>query len=167
MDASWPYIAAVLGCGFGLGWLLRGYASKIPNAAAATADLTDKAWQIATSTEEYKLVLVVRNDLKMGKGKVAAQCSHATLHCYKAMLKRDPKTLGRWETTGQAKVVLKATDEKELDELSFQARQAGLEAGVIRDAGRTQIAAGSKTVLGVGPGPAQLIDRITGHLKLY
>lgn len=37
---------------------------------------------------------------------------------------------------------------------------------VIKDAGRTQIAPGSKTVLSIGPGPASLIDQCTGHLKL-
>lgn len=47
------------------------------------------------------------------------------------------------------------------------AREAGLIAALIRDAGRTQIAAGSITVLGIGPGPCKEIDRITGGLKLY
>jgi PTH2 family peptidyl-tRNA hydrolase len=63
--------------------------------------------------EEFKMVLVVRNDLKMGKGKAAAQCSHATLGCYKAAQK-NPKALAFWERTGQAKVVLKCEEEKEL-----------------------------------------------------
>lgn len=59
------------------------------------------------------MVLVVRNDLKMGKGKAAAQCSHATLGCYKQALKQ-PRVLREWEDMGQAKVVLKCEEEKEL-----------------------------------------------------
>ena len=37
----------------------------------------------------------------------------------------------------------------------------------IRDAGHTQLAPGTTTVLAVGPGPSKRIDEITGHLKLY
>ena len=51
--------------------------------------------------------------------------------------------------------------------LQREARKQGLVACVIRDAGRTQIAAGSRTVLAIGPAPKQLIDKVTGHLKLY
>lgn len=43
------------------------------------------------SAEEHKLVLVVRTDLGMGKGKIAAQCGHASLACYKRALKYTPK----------------------------------------------------------------------------
>lgn len=50
--------------------------------------------------------------------------------------------------------------------LQAQAISMGLCAQVVRDAGRTQIAAGSATVLGVGPAPKSVVDQITGHLKL-
>ena len=63
--------------------------------------------------DDFKMVLIVRNDLKMGKGKVAAQCSHATLGCYEEALK-NPKVLSYWLDCGQAKVVLKCEEEKEL-----------------------------------------------------
>ncbi|KXJ21522.1 Peptidyl-tRNA hydrolase 2, mitochondrial [Exaiptasia diaphana] len=52
-------------------------------------------------------------------------------------------------------------------ELARKGRAKGLETCVISDAGRTQIAPGSKTVLGVGPGPKALVDEVTGHLKLF
>lgn len=45
-------------------------------------------------------VLVVRTDLKMGHGKIAAQCSHATLACYKALQKGNPTLLKHWERIG-------------------------------------------------------------------
>ncbi|MCJ1421027.1 hypothetical protein MMC32_007389 [Xylographa parallela] len=119
--------------------------------------------------EECKLVLVVRTDLGMGKGKIAAQCSHATLACYTYFLAHAPASplLKRWHALGQAKVALQCRGgEEELLTLQAQALSLGLCARVVRDAGRTQIASGSATVLGVGPGPKGVVDRVTGGLKL-
>lgn len=114
-----------------------------------------------------KMVLVIRNDLKMGKGKVAAQCAHAAVAAYKDGKKHQPSILKAWEYSGQAKITLKCETEQELMELYISARAMGLLANVIRDAGRTQIAAGSKTVCAIGPGPSEVVDKVTGHLKLY
>ncbi|KAL6717654.1 hypothetical protein ACLMJK_005569 [Lecanora helva] len=118
--------------------------------------------------EECKLVLVVRTDLGMGKGKIAAQCSHATLACYKHFLRHDPSSvlLKRWESLGQAKIALQVPSEEQMQMLQAQAVSLGLCAQVIHDAGRTQIASGSATVLGVGPGPKSVVDGVTGHLRL-
>ncbi|KAI8188755.1 Peptidyl-tRNA hydrolase 2 [Colletotrichum sp. SAR 10_65] len=129
---------------------------------------------LADSNEECKLVLVVRTDLGMTKGKMAAQASHATLACYKSLSKaatRDPssaaaKILSRWERLGQAKIAVQIKDQNEMLELMGKARSLGITAEVIADAGRTQIEAGSLTVLGVGPAPKSLVDQITSHLKL-
>ncbi|KAF1809172.1 putative mitochondrial peptidyl-tRNA hydrolase Pth2 [Eremomyces bilateralis CBS 781.70] len=120
------------------------------------------------SHEEFKLILVVRTDLGMTKGKIAAQCSHATLACYKSLASVTPKSpvLSRWESRGQAKVAVQVKSEDELLELQARAMSLGLCARVIHDAGRTQIAANSATVLGIGPGPKSVIDQVTGHLKL-
>ncbi|XP_029674377.1 peptidyl-tRNA hydrolase 2, mitochondrial-like [Formica exsecta] len=116
--------------------------------------------------DNYKLILVIRTDLKMGKGKVAAQCSHAAVAAYKAARKH-PKILEAWEESGQAKITLKVDSEAALVEIAKQAKAIGLLSNIVQDAGHTQIAAGSKTVCGVGPGPAKLIDQVTGHLKLF
>ncbi|EQB53704.1 peptidyl-tRNA hydrolase PTH2 [Colletotrichum gloeosporioides Cg-14] len=129
---------------------------------------------LADSNEECKLVLVVRTDLGMTKGKMAAQASHATLACYKSLSKaatRDPssaaaKILSRWERLGQAKIAVQIKDQDEMLELMGKARSLGITAEVIADAGRTQIEAGSLTVLGVGPAPKSLVDQVTSHLKL-
>ncbi|KAM3075373.1 hypothetical protein ACMFMG_007187 [Clarireedia jacksonii] len=146
------------------------------------------------SDEECKMVLVVRTDLGMTKGmlnlgltfttfrnswstrlieisaigKIAAQCSHATLACYKNFLRKDPKSqiLRRWERQGQAKVALQVKSEDDLDVLEAKALSLGVVAEIIADAGRTQIASGSHTVLGIGPAPKSVIDQITGSLKL-
>ncbi|KAJ4306856.1 hypothetical protein N0V88_000227 [Collariella sp. IMI 366227] len=124
--------------------------------------------------EECKLVLVVRTDLGMTKGKIAAQASHATLACYKSLLRAaqaapqstEAKLLRQWERNGQAKIAVQVKSEDELLELMGKARSLGVTAEVIADAGRTQIASGSRTVLGVGPAPKSVVDMITGGLKL-
>jgi PTH2 family peptidyl-tRNA hydrolase len=101
-------------------------------------------------------------------GKIGAQCGHATLACYKHFLRHSPdsKILKRWEALGQAKVALQVKSEEELELLQAQALSLGLVAHIIHDAGRTQIASGSATVLGIGPAPKSVIDQVTGHLKL-
>ncbi|POM67434.1 Peptidyl-tRNA hydrolase [Phytophthora palmivora] len=114
----------------------------------------------------HKMVLCVRTDLKMGKGKIAAQCCHATLGAYKRALKRTPDAVRAWEMLGQAKVCLKVDSEEEMLLLAEKAAERGLVNYVVVDAGRTQIAPESKTVLGIGPAPLKAIDEITGHLKL-
>jgi peptidyl-tRNA hydrolase, PTH2 family len=135
--------------------------------------------------EEVKLVLAVRTDLGMTKGvcnlafevdfmadavlagKIAAQASHATLACYKYLLNhaRAAGLLKRWEHGGQAKIAVQVKSAEELEVLQAQAMSLGLCARIIHDAGRTQIAAGSATVLGV-LGPKTVVDQVTGHLKL-
>ncbi|KAL8710755.1 MAG: hypothetical protein Q9220_004773 [cf. Caloplaca sp. 1 TL-2023] len=136
-------------------------------------DLGQKQEGLSTfegNREECKLVLVVRTDLGMGKGKIAAQCSHATLACYRALSSTFPTSLNpvlkQWERMGQAKVVVQAKNEEELETLQATALSLGLGAQIIHDAGRTQIKSGSATVLGVGPGPKSVVDRVTGGLKL-
>lgn len=107
-------------------------------------------------------------------GKIAAQCSHATLACYKTLSRaaaRKPSSpearlLQRWERRGQAKIAVQVKSEAELLDLMGKARSLGITAEVIQDAGRTQIDPGSLTVLGVGPAPKSLVDQVTGGLKL-
>lgn len=101
-------------------------------------------------------------------GKIAAQCGHATLACYKT-LSNDPAgstILQRWERYGQAKIAVQVKSEEELEVLQAQAVSLGICARIIHDAGRTQIASGSATVLGVGPAPESMVNQVTGGLKL-
>ncbi|NXF07000.1 PTH2 hydrolase, partial [Smithornis capensis] len=159
-------VAAVV-CGLGMGWLRRKpRAGTTPTPTPLANNLMNEA-DIMGESGDFKLVLVVRNDLKMGKGKVAAQCSHAAVSAYKQVERRNPDLLKQWEYCGQPKVVLKAPDEETLIQLLDEAKRLGLTVSLIQDAGRTQIAPGSRTVLGIGPGPADVIDKVSGHLKLY
>jgi PTH2 family peptidyl-tRNA hydrolase len=102
----------------------------------------------------------------MTPGKIAAQCGHATLACYKALTKKNSKLVRHWEVTGQTKIALKVSSEEEILELEAIAKSLNLCARSIQDAGRTQVEAGSRTVLGIGPAPVELINQVTGHLRL-
>ncbi|GAW09290.1 peptidyl-trna hydrolase 2 [Lentinula edodes] len=116
--------------------------------------------------EPCKMVLIVRTDLKMTVGKISAQCGHATLACYKALTKKNPKLVRHWERTGQAKIALKGTSEEQLLELEAIAKSLNLCARSIIDAGRTQVEPGTRTVLAIGPAPVPLINEVTGSLRL-
>ncbi len=113
-----------------------------------------------------KQAIVVRIDLKMGKGKVAAQVAHASLAAAEAAQQKKPSWYSGWKDGGQAKIVLKADSEQTLNELFQKARTAGLPASLIQDRGLTQVEAGTVTCLGIGPGPDSEVDAITGKLKL-
>jgi len=86
---------------------------------------------------------------------------------YQRALRHHPAILEQWEEGGQAKVVLKVETERELLELATMAHNLGLITSLVCDAGRTQIARGSKTVLGIGPGSVKIVDKVSGNLKLY
>lgn len=98
--------------------------------------MTAKLVQSILST---KMVLIVRNDLKMGKGKIASQCSHAAILCYQKSLQRNSNLLKKWIMCGQPKIVLKVDSLSEIEELQKKAEELDIVAEVVRDAGRTQV----------------------------
>ena len=112
-----------------------------------------------------KQVILVRVDVKMGKGKICAQVAHASLEAYKKTLKEKPEWVREWEGEGSKKVVLKVKDEKELLEL-FERASKEVPGVIIRDAGLTQVPPGTITAAGFGPAPDEIMDRLFGHLKL-
>jgi PTH2 family peptidyl-tRNA hydrolase len=111
-----------------------------------------------------KQAIVARADLGMGRGKLAAQVAHASLQAYEAT---DDRTAKTWKGDGAKKVVLKVEDERSLLDLADEARAQGLPHAVVRDAGHTQLDAGTVTALGIGPGDETIIDRVTGDLSLF
>lgn len=115
---------------------------------------------------EYKLVVLVRDDLKMGKGKIAAQVGHAAVECALFAEKKDRKAFDAWYRCGQPKIVLKVGSLEELDGYRMIASGNKIHIAVITDAGRTQVDPGTVTCMGLGPAPAAEIDRITGELKM-
>jgi len=113
----------------------------------------------------YKMLFLVNQELSMGKGKIAAQCCHAAVGCYKRASKQCPHALSVWEKTGCAKIALKCPTQQELETIATVALSLDIPIYLVEDAGRTQIAAGSRTVLGLF-GPVSVFAGITDHLKL-
>ncbi|MEM7820621.1 MAG: peptidyl-tRNA hydrolase Pth2 [Candidatus Aenigmatarchaeota archaeon] len=110
-----------------------------------------------------KQAIVVRTDLKMGKGKLAAQCAHASIA---AFLRASEIVRERWLGEGMAKVVLKVSSECELRKILSAAKRARLPAEMIIDRGLTQLEPGTPTAVGIGPAEDETVDKITGKLKL-
>lgn len=112
---------------------------------------------------ELKQVILVRDDLKLPKGKLGAQCAHASVE---AVMRSDKHKVGDWLDIGQKKVVLKVADEKELIHYFQKAKDKGFTASLITDAGRTVLVPGTKTCVAIGPDDEEEIDKITGNLKM-
>jgi len=112
--------------------------------------------------ESFKQVVVVRRDLGMSPGKLAAQVAHASLGAWK---NADKKVRENWDKEGGKKVVLVVDGEKELLELFGKAERARLPKALITDAGHTELEPGTVTCLGIGPAGDVEIDKVTGALK--
>ncbi|KAF3446400.1 hypothetical protein FNV43_RR11579 [Rhamnella rubrinervis] len=111
---------------------------------------------------ELKMVLVVRQDLKMKSGKIASQCAHAATGMYVELMQSHRSLLRQWEQNGQPKIVVTCKNQQEMNRLKEAADNIGLPTFVVADAGRTQVLAGANTVLAIGPGPKVIIDSVTG-----
>ena len=113
----------------------------------------------------YKQVILVRQDLKLPKGKLAAQAAHASVEAvYKAGT--DSDLVKSWRKQGMAKIVLKVKDEKELIKYFQMAKEEGIPSSLITDAGHTVVAPGTKTCVGIGPARDEDVDRVTSELSL-
>ncbi|MEK6942273.1 MAG: peptidyl-tRNA hydrolase Pth2 [archaeon] len=114
---------------------------------------------------EFKQVIIVRKDLKMGTGKVAAQAAHASVAALEKTMNEHEDWVAEWKEQGQEKVVLKVGSKKELLEW-FEKLKKRFPTALIKDAGRTQIAPNEPTCIGIGPAPENEIDEYTKGLKL-
>ena len=116
---------------------------------------------------EYKLVIIVRTDLGISKGKMAAQVAHAAVNCSLKSKKSDLSNFNKWFNEGQKKVVVKVINESLLRKLQQHARDIGLTSSLVTDAGLTEVPSGTVTCLGIGPASESKIDEITGNLTLF
>ena len=134
---------------------------------------------------DVKQVILYRRDLKMRKGKIAAQCAHASLAVF---LRRrvppaqtqiqvdgaevDPQAtlviemdeaMRAWVTARFTKIVLSVEDEAALLQAHALAEAGGIPCALIRDAGRTEFhGVPTYTTCALGPAPAAAIDAISG-----
>lgn len=115
----------------------------------------------------YKMVIVVRKDIGMSSGKMAAQVAHAAVNCYKYGLKKVPEMVYNWETAGAAKIVLMVNDLKEFNAIENKVKQINMNYAIIQDAGKTELEPGTITTIAIGPAPVNEIDKITGELSTY
>ncbi|KJE49021.1 MULTISPECIES: peptidyl-tRNA hydrolase Pth2 [Acidiplasma] len=113
-----------------------------------------------------KMVIAVRKDLEMGKGKIAAQVAHAAVSCALISMKKNKKIFSEWLSEGQKKVVIKVDGLQEIYKLNEICRDAGIITQIITDAGYTQIMPGTVTCIGIGPDEDEILDKITGAYHL-
>lgn len=130
--------------------------------------------------EKTKQIIVVREDLKMPKGKLAAQVSHASLGSLLSLSEKqnnksfkriifefsENSPLDNWLNGIFTKIVLKCNSEEELKKLKFDANEIGLPHALIKDNGHTFFKEPTYTCIGIGPAYSHEIDRLTKHLKL-
>jgi PTH2 family peptidyl-tRNA hydrolase len=113
----------------------------------------------------YKQVIIVRKDLNLGKGKIAAQVAHGAVSAYILSCKKEPKYVDAWIKEGQKKIVLKIDSKKELLELYNKVKKKYV-CSLIKDAGLTQLSKADITCLAIGPIPENKIDVFTSKYKL-
>lgn len=111
----------------------------------------------------YKQAIIIRQDLNMPKGKLAAQAAHASVA---AVLKSSKEIVKKWESEGMKKVVLKANSLDELKKLQSEAKKNKLIGTIITDAGKTFFKEGTITCLAIGPDKEKEVDKVSGKLKL-
>ena len=120
----------------------------------------------ATANGGYKMVLVVRGELRLTPGKAAVQVAHAAVMLVLQQQKRRGDHLDRWLEEGQKKIAVVAPSLTEMVELQMHAARQGVPTVWVDDAGFTEVPPGTRTCLGLGPAPSLELDKITGDLPL-
>ncbi|MFN3909663.1 MAG: peptidyl-tRNA hydrolase Pth2 [Candidatus Anstonellaceae archaeon] len=118
------------------------------------------------TNKELKQTLIIRTDLKMGKGKIASQIAHASVLGYYYVMQQNPKLAKTWFETGMKKIVLKIESLEKLLEIYKEAKNKKIPAFLVKDAGKTQVESMTITSLCLGPDYEDKIDLIAGRLKL-
>lgn len=114
----------------------------------------------------YKMVLILRGELRLTAGKAAVQAAHAAVMLVLQAEKRDRSTLDRWLAQGQKKIALVVATLTELEAIERSARARGILTVWVEDAGFTEVPPGTRTCLGLGPAPDTELDPLTGRLDL-
>lgn len=126
---------------------------------------------------EVKQVIVVRKDLNMRKGKLAAQVAHASMKVLVDGIWQLPggmtkwaielnEDMERWLAGAFTKIVVGVNSEKELMGLYVDVQLAELPHALILDAGKTEFKEPTYTALAIGPVKEEEVDKLTGNLQL-
>lgn len=110
-----------------------------------------------------KQVILVRSDINIPRGKLAAQCAHASVESGELS---NRKKFEKWREEGMKKIVLKVEDLNALFKYEKLAQKADLTTAMITDAGRTVFKEPTITCLAIGPDADEKINKITGKLKV-
>ena len=118
-----------------------------------------------------KMVIVMRTDLNMRKGKMVAQGAHAAMAFLTRRICGDGFTLEpvewEWLENSFAKVCVGVGSANELYEIIGAAGAAGVTAHEITDNGTTEFGGvPTLTCCALGPDRVEILDAITGKLKL-
>lgn len=110
-----------------------------------------------------KQVIVVNEELNLPRGKLAAQVAHASIA---SLFLAEETHRHLWFEDGMPKIVLAGDNPAHLAELFEKCQALDLPAYLVKDGGKTVIAPGTITCLGIGPASAELVDQVSGALKL-
>ena len=109
------------------------------------------------------MALIVREDLNLSPGKTAAQCAHAAVEITLVARRQSKRLYQAWRENGGRKIVLNAENMVALDDIVADISH-GVIWHLVKDAGHTEVAPGTVTVLGL-LGPRRTVDRLVGHLE--
>ena len=118
-------------------------------------------------SEPPTMAFLCRSDLELSAGKLAVQCAHAAIGSLKQAKKTHSRMVQRWQETASRKICLSVDDEEDLMYFLGLVEEASLPYSLIEDAGLTEVAPGTVTVLGVGPAPRHTMDHLFSELKTY
>ncbi len=121
---------------------------------------------VASKAYEHKMVMVIRTDLKMSKGKMIVQACHAAVESSEVAKRENREVWKKWRNGSSKKVALRVESLEELLELYNNTLQLKVSCALIKDAGLTELPPGTTTALGIGPDKSEVIDKITGQLQL-
>ena len=141
-------------------------AAELIMSGLVPTELSPQTTSSRDTDEDVKMMLVVRTDLRMSIGKIVAQTAHAAVSCSKSAEQDFPLFYTSWFNTGMAKIAVSVDSESILHELQSKAHTANIPSYLVRDAGRTEVASNTPTVLAIGPAPVSVVDLITRHLSL-
>lgn len=134
---------------------------------------------MANNDGKSKQIILIRNDLNLSNGKLAAQVAHASVSAFLNREKSDDLPANNqlilnlseadceWLTHRFTKICLGVKDEQELIHYYNEAKKMGLKCSLIKDAGFTELEQPTYTTVGIGPDFNEKINVLTGNLKRY